>query len=119
MASGKNGASLAYVAEALTAIAAQMAEGREVQRNILTVLNALLETSQTHTEMLADILGAAAQDTGPSPVAQALDALTMQVRRVDENQTVLIIRLSELPEVLGRQLEQSITDQTSVFSKKS
>ena len=58
MAVTKDGASLAHIADTVTAVAGQMTEHGEVQRNILAVLNDLLETSRAQSEMLADILGA-------------------------------------------------------------
>ena len=62
MAVTKDGASLAHMADTVTAIAEQVAEHGEVQRNILAVLNELLETSRAQSEMLADILGAASAE---------------------------------------------------------
>jgi hypothetical protein len=60
--------------------------------------------------MLADILGAATQEAGPSPVAEALNALVAQVQQLDENQTALIVHLTELSEAMGRQFEASLTE---------
>jgi len=87
MSATKDGTHLAHLADTVTALAEQLAEHREVQQNILAVLNALLETNQAQSEMLADVLGAATQDAGPSPLAQALEALAAQVQQMDENQT--------------------------------
>ena len=98
-------AQLALLADTMTALAAQLGEQREVQQNVLAVLNALLETNRAQSEMLADILGAASQETGPSPVAEALEALAAQVRHMDENQTSLLALVTELPEAVGRQFE--------------
>ena len=110
MAATKDEAQLAHLADAVTALAEQLAEHREVQQNILAVLNALLETNQAQSEMLADILGAASQEAGPSPVAHALEALAAQVQQMDENQTSLIAQVAELPEAIGRQFETSLKD---------
>jgi hypothetical protein len=110
MAATKDAAHLAHLSDTVTAITEQLGEQREVQQNILTVLNGLLETNRAQSEMLADILGAATQDAGPSPVAQALEALTDQVRQMDENQTSLIALVAELPEAVGRQFEISLKD---------
>ena len=71
----KTGRTLAHLADTVTVIAEQVTEHGEVQRNILAVLNELLETNRAQSEMLADILGAASQEAGPSPVAEALEAL--------------------------------------------
>ena len=83
MATTQDGAYLAHLADTVTAIAEQLGEQREVQQNMLTVLNDLLEANLAQSEMLADILGAATQDTGPSPVAEALQALAGEVQRMD------------------------------------
>jgi hypothetical protein len=118
MAATKDGAHLAHLADTVTALAEQLAEHREVQQNILTVLNALLETNQAQSEMLADILGAASQEAGPSPVAQALEALAAQVQQMDENQTSLIAQVAELPEAIGRQFEASLKDWSTATATK-
>ncbi len=103
-------AQLARLCDAVTAIAAQQGEQREVQQNMLAVLHALLETNQAQSEMLADILGAATLEAGPSPVAEALETLAAQVRHLDETQTGVIAQLVELPEAIGRQFEASLRD---------
>ena len=118
MAATKDGAQLAHLADTATALAEQLAEHREVQQNILAVLNALLETNQAQSEMLADILGAASQEAGPSPVAQALEALAAQVQQMDENQTSLIAQVAELPEAIGRQFETSLKDWSTATATK-
>ena len=118
MVATKDGAPLAHLADTVTALAEQLVEHREVQQNILAVLNALLETNQAQSEMLADILGAATQDAGPSPLAQALEALAAQVQQMDENQTSLIARVAELPEAIGRQFEASLKDWSAATATK-
>jgi len=118
MAATKDGAQLAHLSDTVTALAEQLAEHREVQQNILAVLNALLETNQAQSEMLADILGAATQDTGPSPVAQALAALAAQVQQMDENQTSLTAQVAGLPEAIGRQFEASLKDWSTATAAK-
>ena len=107
MTATRDGAYLAHISDTLTAIAEQLDEQREVQQNVLTALNALLETNRAQSEMLAEILGAATQDAGPSPVAVALEALAAQIRKMDENQTNLIALVAERPEAVGRQFETS------------
>ena len=118
MAATRDEAQLAHLADAVTALAEQLAEHREVQQNILAVLNALLETNQAQSEMLADILGAASQEAGPSPVAHALEALAAQVQQMDENQTSLIAQVAELPEAIGRQFEASLKDWSAATATK-
>jgi hypothetical protein len=118
MAATKDGAHMAHLSDTVTAIAEQLGEQLEVQQNILAVLNVLLETNQAQSEMLADILGAATQDAGPSPVAQALGALAVQVQQMDENQTGLIARVAELPEAIGRQFETSLKDWSTAAATK-
>jgi hypothetical protein len=110
MTATRDGAHLAHISDTLTAIAEQLDEQREVQQNVLTVLNVLLETNRAQSEMLAEILGAASQDAGPSPVAVALEALAAQVRQMDENQTSLIALVAELPDAVGKQFETSLKD---------
>ena len=110
MAATQREATLAHLSDTVTAIAEQLGEQKEVQQTILAVLGQLLETNQAQSEMLSDILGAASQDVGPSPVAQALEALAAQVQQMDENQSGLIERMAELPEAIGRQFEASLKD---------
>ena len=114
MANTKDEVHLAHLSDAVTAIAEQLGEQREVQQNILAVLNHLLETNHAQSEMLAEILGVASQDAGPSPVAQALEALAAQVQQMDQNQTSLISRVAELPEAIGRQFEANLKDWSTV-----
>jgi hypothetical protein len=108
MAATKDGAHLAHIADTVTAIAERLAQHREVQQSILTVLNELLAADQAQSEMLADILAAASQEAGPSPVAQALEVLAARVQRMDENQMSLIALVAELPTAVGQQFEISL-----------
>ncbi len=110
MPSAKDGAHLAHMSDTVTAVAEQLEEHRNVQQNILTVLNQLLETNEAQSEMLAEILGAASQEAAPSPVAQALEALVAMVERLAENQATLIGHVVELPEAIGRQFEISLRE---------
>jgi hypothetical protein len=98
------------MADTLTAISEQMGQHKDVQQNILAILNHLLVIGQAQSEMLAEILGAASQDAGPSPVAEALETLAAQVQQMGENQTSLIALVAELPEAVGRQFEASLKD---------
>jgi hypothetical protein len=118
MAAAKDGAHLALLSDTVTAIAEQLCEQREVQQNILAVLNHLLEANHAQSEMLAEILGVASQDAGPSPVAQALEALAAQVQQMDENQTSLIAQVAGLPEAIGRQFEASLKDWSTATAAK-
>jgi hypothetical protein len=108
MAATTDGAYLAHLADTVTAIADQMAEQKEVQQNILLVVGQLLETNRAQSEMLADILAAATQETGPSPVAEALEALAAQVQQMDANQASLITLVAALPEAIGQQFETGL-----------
>jgi hypothetical protein len=110
MTTAKDGAYLAHISDTMTELAEQLEEHRGVQQNILTVLNQLLETNQAQSEMLAEILGAASQEAGPSPVAQALETLGAIVERLAENQATLIAHVAELPEAIGRQFETSLRE---------
>jgi hypothetical protein len=102
--------SLTRIADAVTAIEEQLGQHREIQQNILAVLNELLATNQAQSEMLAEILGAASQEVEPSPVAQALAALAARIQELDENQTTLIARVAELPEAVGKQFEAGLKE---------
>ena len=101
---------LAHIDDIVIAIEEQLGQHREVQQNILAVLNELLATNQAQSEMLAEILGAASQEAEPSPVAQALAALAARIQELDENQTNLIARVAELPEAVGKQFEASLKE---------
>jgi hypothetical protein len=116
MVATKNGAHLAPIADTVTAIAEHLAEQRETQQTILAVLNELLAVNQAQSEMLADILAAASQEAGPSPVAQALEVLAGRVRQMEENQTTLIGLVAALPEAVGRQFETSLKDWSAVVA---
>jgi hypothetical protein len=118
MSSARDGAYLAHIADTVTEIGKQVEEQRIVQGNILAVLNALLETNKAQSEMLAEILGAASQDTGPSPVADALNALVSMVERMDENQIALITGVTELPEAIGRQFEACLQERPVMADTK-
>jgi hypothetical protein len=113
MASTKDGAHLAHISDTVTAVAEQMEEHKEVQQNILTVLNQLIETNQAQSEMLAEILGAASQEAGPSPVAQALELLVAAIDRLTDTHTILISEVTALPEAIGRQFEISLREQAA------
>ena len=108
MAVAKDEGYLAHISDTVTAIAAEQGEQKQVLSNILTVLGLLLETNQAQSEMLTEILGAASQEAGPSPVAEALEALAMRVRDMDNSQAVLIERVVELPLAIGQQFEESL-----------
>ena len=118
MTATREGAYLAHISDTLTAIAEQLDEQREVQQNVLTVLNVLLEANRAQSEMLAEILGAASQDAGPSPVAVALEALATQIRQMDENQTSLIALVAGLPEAVGKQFVTSLKDWSTATTTK-
>ena len=118
MAATQDGAYLAHLSDIVTAIAEQLGEQREVQQNMLTVLNDLLEANLAQSEMLADILGAATVDNGPSPVAEALQALAAQVQQMDETQTSLIARMAELPAAIGSQFEINLKEWTAAGGEK-
>ena len=101
---------LAHISDTVTEIAQGLEESRQVQQNILTALNLLIDSQGTHTEMLAEILGAAAQEAGPSPVAEALEALCGQVGHMDLNQAALIANVMGLPVAIGQQFEAALKE---------
>ena len=99
---------LAHISDTVTALEEQIKESREVQQNILAVLNLLLEANEAQTEMLGEILAAAAQEAEPSPIADRLEALCAQVQRMDESQVTLIEAVGELPKAIGEALAASL-----------
>jgi vacuolar-type H+-ATPase subunit I/STV1 len=118
MAATKDVTHLAQLSDTVSAIAQQLGAQRKVRQNVLAVLNQLLEANQAQSEMLTDILEAASEDAGPSPVAEALDSLAAQVQQLDENQTSLIAQMAELPEAVGRQFETSLKDFSAMVATK-
>ena len=108
MAVAKDEAYLAHISDTVTAIEEEQQEQKQVLSNILTILGLLLETNQAQSEMLTEILGAASQEAGPSPVAEALEVLAMRVRDMDNRQAVLIERVAELPLAIGQQFAESL-----------
>ena len=108
MAVAKEEAYLAHISDTVTAIEEEQGEQKQALSNILTILGLLLETNQAQSEMLTEILGAASQEAGPSPVAEALEALALRVRDMDNRQAVLIERVAELPLAIGQQFAESL-----------
>ncbi|MGI4943953.1 MAG: hypothetical protein ACRYHQ_25905 [Janthinobacterium lividum] len=108
MAVAKDEGYLTHISDTVAAIEVKQGEQKQVLSNILTVLGLLLETNRAQSEMLTEILGAASQEAGPSPVAEALEALAVQVRDMDDRQAVLIERVAELPLAIGQQFEESL-----------
>jgi hypothetical protein len=104
----KDAAHLAKIADSVIALTEQLEQHHELQQRILAVLNELLAANQAQSEMLADILAAASEEAGPSPVAQALEVLAARVQQMDANQMSLIALVAELPEAVGRQFETSL-----------
>jgi hypothetical protein len=103
--------------DTMSSISAQIADMHELQRNMLTVLTLLLETNEAQTEMLADILKAASEEPGPSPVAEVLSALVAAVDRLTENQATLMTYVAELPNAIGRQFEICLRAQPTAASE--
>jgi hypothetical protein len=116
MAVRKDETYLTHIADTVTAITEQLEQHREVQQSILAVLNELLAANQAQSEMLAAILAAASQETGPSPVAQALEVLAARVQQMDASQTSLIGLVAELPEAVGQQFETSLKDRSTAVA---
>jgi pantothenate kinase len=110
MAAMQDGAYLAHISDTVTSIAGHLQAHKQAQQEMLAVLGALLEVNQAQSEMLADIMAAASADTGPSPVAQALEALTARIEALDENQASLMASVADLPEAVGRQFAISLKD---------
>ncbi|BAK85268.1 hypothetical protein Gbth_027_010 [Gluconobacter thailandicus F149-1 = NBRC 100600] len=72
MAKDTDGAYLAHVSDTLEEHGKQLSA-------IQTVLGMMLDTLQAQTEMLTEVLAAARDEPGDSPVAQALTNLTAAV----------------------------------------
>lgn len=114
MANTIEGVQVAAISENVAAVVERLGEHKEVQQNILVVLNQLLETNEAQSEMLAEIMAAASQEAGPSPVAEALNALVVSVERLVENQTILLERIVELPNAIGQQFEITLRDRAQM-----
>jgi hypothetical protein len=101
MANDRDSAFLAHIADTVT-------EMRKEQRAMLTVLTRLVETSEAQTEMLAEILGAARQETGPSETAAQLAAL---IAAVQENSRVIesvAEQIGSLPAEVGAEIASAL-----------
>jgi hypothetical protein len=118
MAATKDGAHMAHTANTTMTITEQLEQHGEVQQSILAVLSELLATNQAQSEILADILAAASEEAGPSPVAEALEVIAARVRQMEENQTRLITLVADLPEAVGRQFEISLNDWSTAAARE-
>ena len=85
----------------LAQIVDTVAAMREEQTVFLAVLTRLAETTETHGEMLADILAAARDEPGPSEVAVALAALAATVRENTAALGGIEAVMAGLPEEIG------------------
>jgi cell division protein ZapA (FtsZ GTPase activity inhibitor) len=85
------------VAEAVKPLREDMAQLRDMQRNLLTGFNLMLDTLGAQTEMLAEILSAARQEQGPSEVAVALEQLTAAIQQNNDTLHTLGEALTALP----------------------
>jgi hypothetical protein len=97
------------IAEAVTGLREDMAQLRESQGNLLAGFNLMLDTLGAHTEMLAEILGAARQEQGPSEVAEALEQLTAAVQQNNDTIEALGTVLTALPGEIGAEIVRAGT----------
>jgi cell division protein ZapA (FtsZ GTPase activity inhibitor) len=99
------------VADAVKPLRDDMAQLRDMQRNLLTGFNLMLDTLGAQTEMLAEILSAARQEQGPSEVAKALEQLTAAVQQNNETIEALGTVLTTLPGEIGAEIVRAGTAQ--------
>jgi ABC-type transporter Mla subunit MlaD len=97
------------IAEAVRGLREDMAQLRESQGNLLAGFNLMLDTLGAHTEMLAEILGAARQEQGPSEVAEALEQLTAAVQQNNDTIEALGTVLTALPGEIGAEIVRAGT----------
>jgi hypothetical protein len=97
------------VAEAVKPLREDMAQLRDMQGNLLTGFNLMLDTLGAQTEMLAEILSAARQEQGPSEVAVALEQLTAAVQQNSDTIEALGTVLTALPGEIGAEIVRAGT----------
>jgi ABC-type transporter Mla subunit MlaD len=76
---GKFGGLLAHISDAVTATEEKVDQLLEQQGTLVAILTRMSEDLRAQSEMLAEILGAARGDPGPSPIEEALVALEKAV----------------------------------------
>lgn len=105
MATDRDGALLAHIADTVT-------EMRQEQAAMAATVLRMVETGEAHTEMLGEILRAARQELGPPETAQALQTLTSAV----EANTAAVGALAELvgglPADIGTELAAVLGTET-------
>jgi N-methylhydantoinase B/oxoprolinase/acetone carboxylase alpha subunit len=104
MANDRGSAFLAHITDTVT-------DMREEQRAMLTVLTRLVETSEAQTEMLAEILGAARQEAGPSETAQQLAALIAAVQENSRAIESMAEQLGALPVEVGAEIANALREE--------
>jgi hypothetical protein len=97
------------IAEAVKPLRDDMAQLRDMQRNLLTGFNLMLDTLGAQTEMLAEILSAAHQEQGPSEVAKALEQLTAAVQQNNDTLHALGEALTALPGEISAEIVRAGT----------
>lgn len=89
MAGDRDGAFMAHISDKLEEHSARFVA-------VEGVLGLMLETLQAQTEMLTEVLNAARQEPGPSPVARALEHLASAVAENTEAVSGMARTMGEL-----------------------
>lgn len=71
------------------------------QTAIVTALGLVLDTLQQQTNLLHELVDAARDEPGPSPVITSLDELTEAVVRMGAGVEILAQKFDELPGAIG------------------
>jgi hypothetical protein len=78
------GGFLAHLSDRVTSVDERIDRLLELQDAVLAILTRMSEDLRAQSEMLAEILGAARDDPGPSPVSVLLKVLTVNENTVVE-----------------------------------
>jgi uncharacterized coiled-coil protein SlyX len=105
---GSAGGYLAHISDTVTATDEKVDQLLDQQATLIAILTRLSEDLRTQSEMLAEILGAATGDPGPSPVAEALIALNDAVRENTEAVAGMADNLAALPAEFADTIAQAI-----------
>ena len=76
------------------------------QTAIVTALGQVLDTLQQQTNLLHELVDAARDEPGPSPVITSLDELTAAVVKMGAGVETLARKFDELPDAIGAAFAQ-------------
>jgi uncharacterized coiled-coil protein SlyX len=115
---GNVGGYLAHISDTVTATDEKVDQLLDQQATLVAILTRLSEDLRTQSEMLAEILGAATGDPGPSPIAEALVALNDAVRENTEVVANMADTLAALPAELADAIVRAIGDMPAMASTR-